>query len=91
MHARRIRLISRKYLETEAYFPRLSDPTPPRGGVSMSLVKVLNPKIFRLRRAKSCIFFACGGLDTEISLYTFGRFILLQNEKSDVFSAKLDF
>ena len=48
-----IRLISRKYLETEAYFPRLSDPTSPTGEVSMSLVKVLNAKNFRLRRTKN--------------------------------------
>ena len=48
-------LISRKSLkksQNPPYIPKSSDPTPPTGGVSMSLVKVLNPKIFRLRRAK---------------------------------------
>ena len=35
-YARGIRLISRNYFETEPYFPKLSTPTHPTGGVSTS-------------------------------------------------------
>ena len=65
-----IRLISRKFLETEAYIPKHTEGTPHRGegGVSRSLVKVLKSQIFRLRRAKKNPKFSPAALSTYLRL-----------------------